>query len=152
MTTSTTLESLAAEAASYFERRTRGDDEIVTLKDNRPEWAQDLTREAHGDFLPDDWRYACIKSALDWLANGGDPEAHEWADAEVDIYTGARFAWLSSNLQRQGYCDEAIAEFGEVEDTASLIGMGQYFEAQEVMRLVVEFLEARAEREGNDGD
>src|SRR6266516_1712460 len=111
----TTLESLAREAAGWFETAERPDGESFTrTKDGTPEWVTDLVREAHGDdFLPDDWRYATISDALNFLADDGDPDdAGEFADQAVDVYTGARFAWLASNLNRAGYVDEAVAEFG----------------------------------------
>lgn len=149
----TTIYALAGEAYDWFEvaRRATGDteggpredgEEFIRVKDGAPGWITQMVYSAHGDFLPDDWRYACIRSALAWI-HDNEPEdvadAHEFADAEVDVYTGARLAWLASNLQRQFYCDEAQSEFGIDPDAGVVdrIGLGQYAEASEVYAAVV---------------
>ncbi len=146
--TEVTVEALAAEACSWFEFATRSDGESYDrLKDGRPDWVQELVFDAHGDFMPDDWRYSCIRSALEFISEGGDDEG-EFADAEVDVYTGARLQWLSSSLLRLSYCDQAADEYGldsasESTDLADRIGMGQYVEACEVFGLVMKSLESR---------
>lgn len=151
-----TLEEAAREAYSWLEVATRGDtgkdeDRYVRTKEGRPDWVLELVREAHGDdMLPDDWRYACIQSALGWIVDNGydeDDGAHAFADAEVDVYTGRRFAWLASNLTRQGYVDQATEEFGASEDIAQAVGMGQYMEATEVFASVITSLEQHIEEE-----
>lgn len=63
---SSTVQQLAAEAYGCFETAERQDGETFwRLKDGSPEWVTDLVLNAHGDFLPDDWRYACIGAALE---------------------------------------------------------------------------------------
>ena len=146
------IEALATEAAGYFERATRDDESTYTRTvDGAPEWVTDLVYSAHGDFLPEDWRYACIEAVLDHLADGGDPEdPHPFADEHVDIYNAARLQWLASNLTRPGYVDEARAEglIGPDADIMDQIGIGQYQEAVEVFGLVTAALERqRDERE-----
>lgn len=160
MSDSAGVQGLAREAASWFEvaRRATGDTETgpredgeryVRTRDGRPEWVQDLAFAAHGEFLPDDWRYATISAALEFISESGDPEedSSEFADGAVDIYTGALLTWLSSNLTRVSYCDEAASEFGGEggPDIVSAIGLGQYYEAAEVYGLVLQFLEARVD-------
>jgi hypothetical protein len=146
MQTMTDIYELAGEAYGQFETRARNDGEnYVTLKDNAPEWLQDLVHDAHGDFLPDDWRYQSIRDAIGFIHDvepGDLNDGHEFADQNVDTYTGSRFAWLASNLQRAGYCDEAAAEFGTDPEggIVQLIGMGQYMESLEVWASVVEGL------------
>ena len=139
---------LAGEAHGYFEYATRADDEsrYARTKPNTPGWVQDLVHDAHGDMLPDDWRYACVMSALDWIHEHESDDSHEFADGMADVYTSARFAWLSSNLSRQGYVDEALADFGWEPDSgiAAAIGLGQYAEASEVFGSVWHSLEERA--------
>lgn len=162
--TDSLIQTLAAEAASWFEtaRRATGDTEtgprddgerFVRTKDGAPEWVGGLVYAAHGgDFLPDDHRYAMIRSALDWIAENGydedDGAQHEFADAEVSVYTGERYAWLASNLNRQGYINQAVSDLG-VEPTANvaeMIGWGWYMEAREVFESVAGSLEAEAEK------
>jgi hypothetical protein len=150
------LQETAREASSWFEVATRDvsgdlpeDARYVRTKDDAPEWVKAIVYEAHGDFLPDDWRYNVIQDALLWIADSDDPEdsAGEFADSAVDVYTGARLAWLASNLTRPAYVDEARAEFGADADSGitELIGLGQYMEASEVYGLVLHALETVAE-------
>lgn len=150
-TTETTLSTLADEAYNWFEtayrdEARRDETRYIRLKDGRPEWIHDLVHSAHGDFGPDDWRYECIRAALNAIdENEGDEDSHDFADSHVDVYTGARLEWLASNLNRMGYCDEAVSE-GLVQadaDIAERVGVGQYVEAQEVYGLVLEALQER---------
>ena len=149
MTTTMTVSELAGEAGGYFEtaKRLNGDD-FTRTKDGTPEWVKELVYKAHGDLLPDDWRYACVAAALEHLSDeDADPDdgRHEFADAYVDVYTSALTAWLGSNVYRPGYCDEAAKELGSSDsDTLKRIQLGQYAEAEEVYGLVLEALEERA--------
>lgn len=150
MTSTTSIQDKAREAAEWFEsaERVEGDEpsRYVRTKDGCPEWVTELVYAAHGDFLPDDWRYSIIQDALEMIADSDDPEdaAGEFADGAVDAYTSDRLAWLSSNLNRAGYCDDAAREFGarEEPDIIAAIGLGQYYEANEVYFLVLQALDA----------
>lgn len=148
-----TLASLAGEAYGEFERRERPDGEsYTTLKDGAPRWLQDLVYKAHGNMLPDDWRYATIRAALGFISDSdleSADDAHdangEFSDGNVDTFNSARFAWLASHLTRAGYCDDAAGEFGytvESDGITGLIGLGQYAESGEVYSIVVDGLAA----------
>lgn len=142
--------TLAGQAYAALETATRPDGTTFTrTKDDAPEWVEWLVREAHGSFLPDDWRYEAVRSALGWI-HDNEPDmdaAHEWADSYVDVYTMARLAWLSSHLQRQVYVDEAASEFGHDPEAgiAAAIGLGQYMEAREVFEAVAQALTEQAD-------
>lgn len=146
---------LAGEAYDALETATRPDGSTFTrTRDDAPEWVTSLVHDAHGDFLPDDWRYDAIRAALGWIHDNepitdADP-AHEWADSYVDVYTMARFAWLSSHPQRQFYVDEAASDFGHDPESgiAAAIGLGQYMESREVFEAVVQALTEQAEAKG----
>jgi hypothetical protein len=149
---------LAQQGYDAFERATRPDsDETYTrMKDDAPYWLEGLVRDAHGEFLPNDWRYDSIRSALGFIADN-DLDADdlddgaEWCDQNVDTYTGARLAWLASDLRRPGYCDEALDEFGGPADArggiVAIIGLGQYMESGEIWASVVESLRIAAEEQ-----
>lgn len=158
------VQQTAQEAAQWFEtaRRATGYTETgpredgeryVRTKNGAPEWVRDLVYEAHGgDFLPDDWRYATIRAALEWIAEGNDDTyPGPFADDMVDVYTGERFAWLASNLSRAGYVDEAVSDYGEGRwpegGIVEAVGLGQYAEASEIFDLVMQQLEARIAEE-----
>lgn len=119
-------------------------DAYVRVIEGAPGWVTDLCHHAHGEMFPDDWRYRAIRDALEAImeADDLDDAGAEYADGMVDVYTGARLAWLSSNLNRVGYCDDAQDEYGsEDQSVTALIGQGQYQEASEVFGLVRGFLE-----------
>ena len=90
----------------------------------------------------------------------------EWLDGHVNLELGsvgvpsdrrataptlerirALVEWLGSNLNRGGYCDEAVSELGfdEGRGVFGLLALGQYWEALEVFGLVVRALEGRAD-------
>lgn len=151
---SNTINDLAGEAYDAFTRVKRDDDEpILTLKDDAPEWVRSLVYAAHGEFLPDDWRYESIRSALGAIhdycpADGLDDFAHEWADGNIDTYNGGRVAWLASNAQRALYCDDATAELGTPGSSIlEMIAMGQYAESMEIYASVVQSLRNHIEDE-----
>lgn len=151
MTTTMTVQELASEAYSCFETAKRPDgSEFTRVKDGSPEWVTDLVYKAHGgDFLPDDWRYATIRSALAFIGDDAtDPEdeAGVFAYTQVDVYTSNLLAWLGSNLKRLAYVDEAVSEYGgEPGGIADQIMLGQYAEAREVYELTLQALADRAE-------
>ena len=73
-----------------------------------------------------------------------DDAGSEFAASKVDVYNSARLAWLSSNLTRAGYCDEAARDLGmEDADTFDRIGIGQYAESLEVFESVRQSLADR---------
>lgn len=145
----TDVQDKAREAVDWFESATRGDtgkdeDRYIRTKDGTPEWVRDIVHAAHGsDFLPDDYRYKWTMEALEYIADADDPEdSSDFADQAVDEYTGARFAWLASNLQRASYVDDAIENLGRSDQgIIGDIGLGQYQEAGEVYGIVLDALE-----------
>lgn len=154
-----TIHELAADAYRCFETATRDDgSHYVRTRDDAPEWVGDLVRAAHGDMLPDDWRYQAIRDALGAIDDAGadadlDDLGHEFADGNVDTYTGERIAWLGSHASRAGYCDEAADEFGgEDLGIVERIGLGQYAELREVYASVLESLRERADEIGDDDE
>lgn len=149
------LSTIAQEAYDCFEYREHseaaGGGRHAHVKEGSPEWVTDLVRTAHGDMMPDNWRYDAVHSALEAIADAdaedesdlqGSDLDHEFCDAQVDVYTSARHEWLSSNLTRSSYCDDAVDEGLASPDTdlTDRIGLGQYMEAREVLTSVVRSL------------
>lgn len=153
------IQGRAKEAAGWFETATRAHpsgfdvpsesgESFVRVKDGAPEWVTELARKAHGDMLPDDYRYKVIRSALDALAYADeaadlDDLESEFAD-DVDLYTSDLTAWLGSHAYRVSYCDDARDEYGQPqkgEGIMAAIALGQYMERREVFRLVRQALE-----------
>lgn len=140
-----TTQDVARRMARRFTQRTREDGtKYTTLTDEADEWMRDVVREAHGDMLPDDWRYEAIASAVEFIAeeDDADDRQDEWADGYVDVYSSALIEWLGSHGARAGYVQEARDDFGDAgEDVWEEIRRGQFYEAREVIGLVLGALE-----------
>lgn len=139
-----TTETIALEAAGYFEQRTRSSGERYTAtRDDRPAWLEALIFDAHDDFLPDDWKYQAIESALTAMADGED-DGGQWASEYADVYTSELLEWLGSHLLRSGYCDAAAEELGaDGLELTDRIGLGQQYEAMQIWQSVAQSLADR---------
>jgi hypothetical protein len=129
-------------ARKYFHKATRTNgDTFYCRTDDAPDWTEELVKECHGNFWPDDYRFDFIVEALDALADSDDPDD---VYLEEDTYTSDLLGWLASSVSRVSICDEAAGEYG-VEAEADLlhrIALGQRYEKQEVLGLVRDFLES----------
>ena len=154
MTTQTTIQRLAAAAAGYF--RYSGDTpsdntrpNIYTLSDGAPDWVHELVYQAHGDMMPDDYRYRFIACALEALTECADvDDARDYN--EPSIYNGELLSWLSSHLSRYSYVDQAVEDFGYPGDLMTAIMRGQLEEMYEVFDSVLSYLEQRAEEDDDE--
>ena len=149
----TTATALAKEINVQMERAKRADgSEYYRLKDGRPDWMQDVIHTAHGDMMPNDYRYRAIAEALDVIEDlddiDDDDARAEFAD-NVDVYNHDLIEWLGSHGSRQGYCDEASAEYGvtdsDSDDIMARIMRGQYMERDEIWSLLVQALQDHAD-------
>lgn len=140
MTSEMTLQTLAESVRKSFVQDKR-EDGTTFWKTDSDERIQELCHEAHGDMMPDDWRYAFIVEALDALAECDDVDE---ADVEADIYTHVLTAWIASRDDRYAYCDEAMSDMGieTFPGTIELLQLGQAAEKREVLDLVRSSLES----------
>jgi hypothetical protein len=144
------LKDLAKTALTYFERSTRNNgDKIWVTKDNRPDWLYDLIHEAHGDMLPDDYKYEFVVDALGTIEEYGDEDDYfEGIDASVDVYTSALTKWLASHIERTYYLNEAIKEYsGEKDTSVDFLMVAQFKEREEVFYSVLQSLKEQLEEE-----
>ena len=136
----------AEEAREQFTHSTRTDgDTYYHRKGNEHDWVYDLCHAAHGDMLPDDYRYEFIVDALDAIIDAdGDFERarEEW---EPDAYNAGLLKWVSSSLYRMGHVDEAVSEFGWPDDLSRALQLGQRAEWEEVFGSVQASIKERAE-------
>lgn len=138
MTTTERIQTTAAVANFYLIGITKGEKRIVTISDNVPPWVTDMCRQAHGDMMPDDWRFEFIENALAAIEN--DDEDFPDIDS-LYPYTHDRLAWLSSRLDRYSYCDQAAKELGAATGSImNAIAQGMYFEMSEVKGLLEAYL------------
>lgn len=153
-TTYRTVEDAARAMDAAFTTDTRNDGATYwKLRDGSPAWMTDVVRAGHGpDFFPDDWRYEFIQNAVNLLAECSGDEDAARDSIESDIYTSDLTRWIASNLLRFGYCDEAMAEYGPVDDTIRLLQMGQHMEREEVFTAVYNALVDLVESEPDEDD
>ena len=108
-----TVQELAKLARCAFTLETREDgSEYWTHNRCAPEWIGELCNTAHGDMLPDDYRYRFIVQALDALeeAEDVDEAGQDW-EYEYRYYRVVE--WLSSHPGRRlEYCDDAVRHHG----------------------------------------
>ena len=128
-----TIQELAGHYSKMFVRDTRDDGtEYVKTIDERPEELTELIHKAHGDMLPDDWRYKFIEEALDQIAETEEEDDLDCPELESDIYTYNLLQWLASRNDRYNYVDQATEEYGHGNSLINDIMLGQIKEKEEV--------------------
>lgn len=145
-----TVQEMANRMLGQMETKRRDSgDEFVSLKKGHAGWMRDITREAHSKMAPDDYKYRFIELALQAISSH-DSMDEALDSLEADPYNADLLAWLSSNLTRSSYVDDAVKNFGMTSDsfdTMAVIGMGQVEEKREVFSLVLRGLEKQAQEE-----
>jgi len=136
-----TVQELADKIARYFHLGKRDSGEEYWYAKDAQEWVNDLiVHPAHGEMMPDDWKYEFIYQSLDAISNSSEEELDS-PQIEPDVYNHRLTSWLSSNLERMGYVDEATGEFGHSDQgIVGDIGLGQMREKEEVYYSVLSSL------------
>ncbi|NJO48174.1 MAG: hypothetical protein HC840_00500 [Leptolyngbyaceae cyanobacterium RM2_2_4] len=141
-----TIQDLANEVLKAMTHGTRDNgDKFKALRDESPDWMQDLCQDAHARMLPDDHKYEFIFEALNALSDY-DSEDDARDSIEADIYTSDLTAWLSSSNTRMEYVNEGVREFGidaDNFDLSSALQVGQLTEKREVFESVLNSLQNR---------
>ncbi|MFZ2886529.1 MAG: hypothetical protein WA021_01780 [Minisyncoccia bacterium] len=151
MNTKTDLQKLAKKVSEMFEIQYRlltpKEESFYCLKQKAPKWVKEMVQHAHGDMPPDDHKYDFIVEALNALA---DTDDWDEIQLEPDVYNHDLLKWVSSNLTRAEYVNDAVTEFGldtKDFDLFKVLGYGQYIEKQEVLSVVKDALTDRAAEE-----
>jgi len=148
--TMTDIQKKASDYLEWFEVKTRGNGETYwTMKDGEPEEVQDMVRRAHAGMMPDDYKYDYVTESLEALVSYDDPDDIQ-GEIEADVYDGALLKWVGSHLNRAGYVEEGVKEFGldtKDFDLFKVLSMGQYLEKCEVFGIVRSWIENKAEEE-----
>ncbi len=98
--------------SAWFVSAVRSNGEtFVKLDDGAPEWLADAVMEAHGDEMPNDWRYETLQSIACCICDG-NVEAGDIADRLVDVYNSDLLAWLAGHLERPVYVGEYVEDYG----------------------------------------
>ena len=125
------LQLTAKTAQSYFERNPL---DTWSTKSNAPKWVKDMVRSAHGDFMPDDYRYTWIYNALEAFQDDTPEVAIDCLEAEP--YYNQRANWLASNVNRAQYVNDIIEMGCGSDDLMEMIGFGQLEEMRETYQAV----------------
>jgi len=138
-----TIHELATEVLATFVRKKRDNGEQYYHSTADDGWITGMIYSAHGGMPPDDHKYDMIYSALHAIAyDNADPDdMFETVDGMVSVYRRDRHAWLSSNLEREDYVNEATSEYGPCDDISDAIAQGWFMEAMEVCASVVKSLQ-----------
>jgi hypothetical protein len=135
-----TVNELAREALEWFETGTRDNgEEFVKTKEGRPEWLESLIFTAHGDMMPNDYRYKFIEDALQYISDQDEDEDLGCPEIEADTYTSDLTKWLNSRNDRVYYLSEAL-ENSDITDGFQLLMMAQSIEREEVYYSVLNSL------------
>ena len=151
-----TIQTLAASMfAALIEKKRDDDQTYFSFKEGSPEWFSDITLTAHGDMMPDDWRYSIMRDCLSSIADADADESPDdlrdavtqWADNDTDVYNGELANWLGSNLARGVYVDEAIDEYGWPKERGiyGALALGQLLEREKVYSLLIYALAEHAD-------
>lgn len=133
-----TIQELARYYADMFITAPRENGETyVTLRDSNEDLTT-LIRDAHGEMMPNDYKYQFIREALEAVADSDDIDD---ICLEPAIYYSDLLDWVSSNLTRPTYVDEAVEELGYKDFYNSLM-IGQLREKEEILYSVRSSLES----------
>ena len=107
---------------------------------------QDFFYHCHADMLPDDFRYKMIHDILCNIDDDDDQDPVDMLESLIPIYSSDLLAWVSSNLNRIGYCDQYQNEFdGSALKLTEIITGGYFEELQEVYELINEWIDENLE-------
>lgn len=125
---------------NYFTTNTRNDGtSYVTWTPNAPDWIKNAAMQAHAEELPNDWRYATYQRICELLDEIDDPsedDAYEISEEIVEIETLKLLEWVSGNLNRISYVDEALHD--SCNDFASALMIGQLTCIEEMARILID--------------
>lgn len=135
--------------SSSFEAKTRDDGSpFIALTSTCPDWVSDAVRAAHEDELPNDERYALIRSASDSIADqcfddADDARESIWelANDLVPCYTSEILSWFADNVSRLADCDITEDMGGENLTVYDLLTLGYKKAAENVLGILIEAIE-----------
>lgn len=135
------IHQLARKYANLFVTKERPTGEKFLCVEDKTEDLDNLIRDAHNGMLPDDYKYQFIFEALQAIAENEDLDD---ICLEPDCYNRDLLKWVSSNLTRASYVDEAVEEIG-YKDLYNAIAIGQIKEKDEILYSVRGSLNALCE-------
>lgn len=138
--------------ARAFSEQTRSDSShFFMLPESAPEWMIEAVRSAHDEELPNDWRFAMVRSIAYSIAecesiDNAREDAMDLADNLATAYTGQLLNWYAEMPARLDYCDQYRQAFGaDAADTTLLLLMAaQAYAIEQMIHIILNACEARA--------
>lgn len=138
--------------ARAFSEQTRSDSsQFFMLPESAPEWMMEAVRSAHDGELPNDWRFAMVRSIAYAIAecesiDNAREDAMDLADNLATAYTGQLLNWYAEMPARLDYCDQYRQAFGaDAADTTLLLLMAaQAYAIEQMIHIILNACEARA--------
>jgi len=115
-----------------------------------PQWIQDMIYACHyNGMLPDDYIYEWVYDFCVEIAGLEDGDEPLEIEVHSDTYTHDLLKWLSSNLARIDFVEDAFDDSGCSRkcDLVLMIGLGQEKEMQEVLYTIIDKLQDRIDEE-----
>lgn len=133
---------LAASYIGYFEWSKRiSEEKYVFLRTDAPEELKEIMYKAHCGMAPDDFKFETAYNIMCAIAHSNEKDILEEMNLDqfVGIYSCALATWLSSNIERFGYCDEAVSSgmVGQDATTEQRLQAGQYGEINEIFNVIL---------------
>jgi len=144
-----TIQELAEKYADMFITAKRDNGETYLSLNEENEDLTQLIRDAHGDMMPDDYKYEYIHNSLEAIAECELHDNIHEISMESDCYNSDLLKWLSSSLSRADYIDEVVNNFG-YESFYNTLMLAQQREREDVLRSVIESLIILCEGQDND--
>jgi len=119
-----------------------------------PKWIQDMIHDCHyNGMLPDDYVFEWVYKFCEEISNLNEDEDPLNIEVHSDDYTRDLLKWLSSNLDRIDFMEDAINEYWDTTgkcDFVCFMGIAQEKEMQEVLWTVIDKLQNRLDRESEN--
>jgi len=146
-----TIKEFAEELQGYLTTDKRDDDtQFIKTTENCPTWFKSLVMEAHGEMMPEDYKYQFVSDAIDYIADNGDnDDLLDCPEIEPDWYTSDLTAWLHSDNRRVYYLTEVLEELG-IKDGFQALASAQLREKEEVYFIILNGIRERLTEENEE--
>lgn len=124
------------------------EDKVYMKNPGNPQWVSDVIHACHYDgMLPDDFVYKQIYNLCYGILQMLPDEDPYDFNVEADCYTDDLIRWLSSNLTRVYFMDEAIETLCKnhhiVPTFDAVLSHAQLLEKQFILNTMLDFIERR---------
>ena len=147
-----TIQQVAQDVCDQFEIINKNGKQTYHMKTpGDPVWIAEMIRDCHYDgMLPDDFTFENVYQFCKEIAQLDPNKDPREIEVCCDTYTGELLAWLSSNLARCDFVDQALADYYHPHDGTdffTILGLAQEKELDNILFIVIDHLENRIDYE-----